>query len=199
MSEGEKIPALPNFKQINKLLQEMGLSTSASEIHGHLCGQLSTGIFEQAMEYMKNLIESVDILKFEKQIKQLITIVDISIKQLTSVSFEFHLLVPDDETALQDRASSLSAWCQGYTDALLHADVDIESIAQEEIRDAFFHITEIASLDDTYDTVTEEDEKAYAEIYEYVRMAAMMIYTELNHATAEGETSSEEEESRTLH
>lgn len=200
MAETNKVPTLPSHKVIQSLLDEMGMTISASEVHGQLCGLLSTGVFDKATAYIQELLEKVDLITFEKQIKQLITIVDISIKQLTSASFEFHLLLPDDEEPLEERAKALSLWCQGYSDAMLHSEVNIDAITQEEVKEAFFHISEVATIDYTYANVTEEDEIAYTEVYEYVRMAAMMLYTEID-AGGACQTSSDSSgnQDRTLH
>ncbi len=200
MAETNKVPALPCYKVIQGLLDEMAITVAVSEVHGQLCGLLSTGVFDKATVYIQELIEKVDLITFEKQIKQLITIVDISIKQLSSATFEFHLLLPDDEEPLEERAKALSLWCQGYSDALLNSDINIDAIAHEEVKEAFFHISEIATIDYTYTTVTEEDERAYTEVYEYVRMAVMMLYAEID-AGGACETSAESpvSQDRTLH
>jgi hypothetical protein len=200
MPDSNKIPALPSYNVVQALLDEMGITTKAAEVHGQLCGMLSSGIFDKATVYIQELIDNVDLMAFEKEIKQLISLVDISLKQLTSATFEFHLLLPDDEAPLQDRAQALSMWCQGYSDALLNSDVNIDSLAHDEVKEAFFHISEIATIDHTYSTVTEEDEVAYTEVYEYVRMAAMMLYAEID--AAGGDKSSaevSEDQDRTLH
>lgn len=198
--DSKKTPALPLYSTIQALLNEMEITTTAAEVHGQLCGMLSSGVFDRATAYIQELIDTVDLMAFEKQIKQLITLVDISLKQLTSAAFEFQLLLPDDEEPLQDRAKALSLWCQGYSDALLNSEVNIDSLAHEEVKEAFFHFSEIATIDYTYSTVTEEDEIAYTEVYEYVRMAAMMLYAEIEASTGTTSTvEAPENQDRTLH
>ncbi len=195
----QKTPSLPSYDKVSHLLNKMNIETNAAEIHGSLCGLLSSGDFDKATEYVQDLIEHVDIKACELELKQLVSLVDITLHQLKSVSFDLHLLLPEDEEPLDVRAKALSLWCQGYSDALLNLEINIEAIESEEARDAFFHITEFASIDYNYTVVTEEDEKAYAEVYEYVRMAVLMIYTEINEGRDGSKLHTNNSENRTLH
>ncbi len=186
---------LPTSEAIEKVLGLLNVKQSASEVHGNICGFLCVGDLDKAQAYIQSLLTSVDVEKFEKEIKSLVSLFKTSFEQMGTMSFDFHLLIPDDDAPLKTRSQSLGLWCYGFSEGILQAGVEVEQLHSEEARDALFHITEIANLDYDEVSVTEEDEKAYMEVYEYVRMSVLMIHTELTKKPV----SIEVEENRTIH
>jgi hypothetical protein len=179
MSEPKASIALPPCEEVQSQISRLNVKPGAPEVHGSMCGFLCVGSSDKAQQYIQSLLEESDVNKFETDVRALASLLQISYKQMSTMSFDFHLLMPDDDAPLEERAKALGLWCQGFSDGVLNAGIDISKISQEETRDALFHITEIANIDYTYTTVTEKDEKAFMEVYEYVRMAVLMIHTEL--------------------
>ncbi len=78
------------------------------------------------------------------------------------------------------RVESLGFWCQGFLSGLELAEVNLDEIqSNEELEEVIQDIAEIAEVN--YDVLEddEDDERAYAEIVEYVRVAVLMVYAEL--------------------
>ncbi len=186
MSKKKKTPSLPSFEKLQAVIELFEQEGLASEVHGNLCGFLCAGDLEKAQVYITTLVEDLSTEKYEHEIKALISLFEITRAQLNSGSFDFHLLLPDDDEALEWRAKNLGQWCHGFSDGVLQTGIDIAGLNTEDARDALFHITEIANIDYQNTLVTEEDEKAFAEIYEYVRMAVLMIQTEMAGASEAG-------------
>jgi uncharacterized protein YgfB (UPF0149 family) len=94
-------------------------------------------------------------------------------------------LLPDDDTPLAMRADALSQWCQGFLYGLGSgttgdpAEVSVE--AAEIIRD----FTEITQVGVDADEQTEDNEVAFAEVLEFVRVGVQLLFVEL--APARGE------------
>lgn len=197
MSKQKKEALLPDISKIRLALSTMGVKRTPSEIHGMLCGCLCVGSTDKAQAFIQSLLEDIEVNKFETEIKLLASLLQVTHEQMISMSFDLHLLLPDDEVPLEQRAESLGLWCQGFSEGTLEAGIDIASLNGEETRDALYHITEIAGIDSAYADVSEEDEKAYAEVYEYIRMAVIMIHTELT--TPNSSASSAPIDNHTLH
>lgn len=195
MGEPKKPLLLPSSETLQSQMTKLKIKPSAHEVHGEICGLLCVGSSEKAENYIQSLLEESDVTRYEKEVRSLAKLLQISYQQMSTMSFDFHLLVPDDEKPLEERAKALGLWCQGFSDGVLNAGIDLAAIKGEESRDALFHITEIANIDYDYTIVTEEDEKAFMEVYEYVRMAVLMIHTELT----KGSASDEGKDKRTLH
>lgn len=179
MPAAEQKNHLPEFKTIEKAVSGLSLKVHASEIHGVLSGFICVGMVNLAEQYIQQLIEDVDIAKNEAEIRQLAALLQVVYQQMSTMTFDFHLLLPDDDAPLADRAKAMSLWCHGYSDAFLQSGVDITELKTEEARDALYHITEVSQLDYESLSISEDDEKSYMELYEYVRMAILMIHTEV--------------------
>ncbi|BCX88552.1 conserved hypothetical protein [Methylomarinovum tepidoasis] len=94
-------------------------------------------------------------------------------KALEDDSLRFQPLLPDDETPLPDRAQALAQWCQGFLYGLgLSRRQSWPAQIQEILRD----FQAIAQLNP--DAEGEEDERAFAELVEYLRVGAQLIFTE---------------------
>lgn len=174
-----KAITLPAYQTIDQALQSLNISASASEVHGTLCGLLCVGAVDSAEQYMQTLLEGVDPKKAEQSIRTLAALLQIAYQQIETLTFDFHLLLPDDETSLRDRAQALGLWCEGFSEGFLQSGFDMTCLTSQEAKDALFHITEISDLDYESLSISEEDEKAYMELYEYIRMAVLMLHTEL--------------------
>jgi uncharacterized protein YgfB (UPF0149 family) len=92
-------------------------------------------------------------------------------------SFEFGLLLPDDETAMTERAGALAQWCQGFALGLLHGDLSLDELP-DEAAEAARDIVEIAALDEDAEQ-DEDSERALTEIEQYLRVAVQLVYEEL--------------------
>lgn len=172
------IPLLDHQK-ITTSLEKLSITIHASELHGTISGFLCVGADDEAAAYIQELIEDKDLVKFETEIRALVGLLTTVHKQLTTLTYDFPLLLPDDDATLTDRATAMSHWCHGFSNAFLESGTEVNSFKTDEAKDAFYHITEVSQLDYESISISEEDEKAFMELYEYIRMAVLMMFTEL--------------------
>ncbi len=93
---------------------------------------------------------------------------------LFSGEYGITLCLPDDETAFAARAAALSAWCKGFMYGLGIAGKP-EVLNTEDIQDALSDLSEMIDLD--YDEQDElQNEAAFVELIEYVRLVPVMIF-----------------------
>lgn len=166
---------LPEFDEVTVILGETELKLHASQVHGLISGVLC-GNFNEETDWQELVMgeklsgEPADVLQ------------EIYLgtgKQLADILLDFHLILPEDNCDLSMRAEALTVWCQGYLTGLKLAGVPIIGREDSELTESIDDLIEIAKMNYQEVVETEEDEDAYIELVEYVRMAVILIYTEL--------------------
>jgi uncharacterized protein YgfB (UPF0149 family) len=183
MKQGKtkKGATLPPFNKLNKVLNATTLKLHPSQVHGLVCGMLCAHPLSDpqnntsAWEAVVTNGESSD-----KAHAVLHALYEASAKQLHEFLFEFQLILPADEEPLPVRAEALTLWCQGALTGLKLAQVPIEDREAGEVTEAINDLIEIAKMHYEDVVASEEDEAAYVELVEYVRVAVMLIYQNMH-------------------
>jgi len=169
------------YDQLSETLQRLGFSQDAAEYHGALCGTLCVR-HPRDVDPMQ-LLEGAappaapDGAGAAQALRQLC---GQSAEALESSEMVFAPLLPDDEEDLPLRVRALSSWCEGFLYGLTTgAPLDMGQCSPEmkEILKDFTEFTR-AGIDDDSDSDVEET--AYAELVEYIRVGAQLIYMELH-------------------
>lgn len=174
--------SLPEFDTLADQFVQQGAFCSPAELHGSLCGQLAAGgRYGSSDEWLQAAVGLMDIgeLTDAPLIDGLTAMYEISLEQLTSGEFGFALLLPDDDTPINLRAEALGQWCEGFLAGYAmgggKTDGGLSDEARETLRD-LITISQIAT-----DTDEEESSEGdFTEVFEYVRMSAMLIFAECN-------------------
>lgn len=164
-------------------LRRSGATWNASQAHGLLVGRLASIGVDAGFEWLAQVLEGTaenDALRAECE-GLLRDLFEQTYRQLAERQSEFELLLPDDSASTADRAAAIAHWCEGFLHGLVSGGPD-EALKKklaadplaEIIRDVlqFTRATADAAAD-------ESDEAAYAEIVEYLRVAAQLAYEEL--------------------
>lgn len=168
-----------DYEHIDEKSVSIGLEMGAAEAHGTLCGLLCGGIADPEPQWLAQLFEDhdpQDLLVQECQ-RELQTLADQTRENLQDPLMALELLLPDDNRRLRQRARALRDWCQGFLYGLGLSgigDGELSGPAAEAVRDT----VEIARLDPAIAAADEEDEGAFMELCEFVRVAAMLLYEE---------------------
>ena len=97
---------------------------------------------------------------------------------LSEGQMSFDLFLPDEQTELEERARSLAHWCHGFVYGLtvggIEANRPLPGEVSEVIRD-FCTLSEASHEGEA----AEEDEVAYVELCEFVRVGAQLVFEEL--------------------
>ncbi|MBE0505122.1 MAG: UPF0149 family protein [Marinospirillum sp.] len=146
---------------------------------GQLCGQQRLPreqwllLFGQLLGSDQSVLEGDD--------RQLaLDLLDQVLEALSAGSLDFEPLLPDDLYELEERFSALVKWIQGFLKSLKAADLEnmeLSEEAQEGLDDLQKIVTEAGRT--TLHT-DEDNEKDLIALQEFVRMVAMLIYTELH-------------------
>jgi uncharacterized protein YgfB (UPF0149 family) len=170
------------FREVASVLESAGSQVVAAEGHGCLCGALCTTPDYTVERWLEELIaadgEELDIQLPPDEALRLL-FVDTH-RALRGDEMEFEPLLPDDDEPLDRRATALSQWCQGFLYGFGTGkpirEADIKGRVDEVLRD-FSHIAR-AAVD--VGAAGEDEEAAYAEVVEYVRVGVQLIHDELD-------------------
>lgn len=167
--------SLPTYTEIADALKQTSAKFDASEIHGLLCGLISATSGKADIPW-KILLGNK---KNPKTQEILLSLYEYSYHQMSEFSFEFNLLLPNDLIDLNQRAEALGLWCQGFIVGLERGKVQIQNRPPSEMTDALNDLIEISEVDYGNIDSSDDDEAAYFELVEYVRLAVLMIFHEL--------------------
>lgn len=161
-------------------LASLKLSMDISELHGLMTGLLVTGGAQQAENYLRTLILNKTGPNFHQSTQALFSILTITQTWLTNFGFDFQMLLPGDDQELPVRIEAFSDWSQGFVDGIFMSGLSMDEIDSEDTIEALQNFEEFSQmgLDDL--EFGEEDEKAFAELVEYARLAVMQIFCDLN-------------------
>ena len=165
-------------------LKRCGANWDAAQTHGLLSGRLAIAGADSGFEWLSQVLEGTEpnsALRGECE-TMLGDLFETTYRQLAERQSEFEPLLPDDGDSPSTRAAALAHWCEGFLHGLVsttHGDALKQRLATEPLADIIKDMLEItrAVADDSGDA--ESDEEAYAELVEYIRVAAQLTYEEL--------------------
>jgi uncharacterized protein len=177
-----------NFNLVSDVLRQLKSTTSAGEVHGLMCGFICLGHRADALSWWQFVAGEVPehVVREDAQYQPLLELYRYSWQCITQMDHQFALLIPGEETSLNDRAQALGDWCQGFLLGLGLAGLVLDDGIYQELRDALLHISEISNIDYDRVDVTDEEIQAFFEVREYMRFAALALYAQLTgHKLAE--------------
>ncbi len=167
--------SLPDYAAINAVFFAEKADLNVSQVHGLICGFIAaTG--GELNERLENLFGKNHPPQVSQILKQ---VIEASYHEMTDFSFEFALLLPDDETDINIRTENLGLWCQGFLTGLEQCNISIQHHEENDLGEALNDLIEISQVSYGDITLTEEDETSYFELVEYVRLSALLIFQEL--------------------
>lgn len=178
--------SLPTFSALQEALSNTSLKLHPSQVHGMICGILC-GKTNPATLWETFIKEDP---QSESAYTMLMALYHATAKELDEFLFDFQLIVPDDEEELPARAEALTLWSQGFLTGLKMANIPLKKREAGEATEAINDITEIAKMNYEDVVASEEDEAAYIELIEYVRMAVILIYQDCHEEAAASSTDS---------
>ncbi|MBV0933985.1 UPF0149 family protein [Marinobacterium weihaiense] len=174
---------LPEFDTLaDWLVEEGALTVSPAELHGLLAGQVAAGARFDPSTLLQRIQELLDIEPFagdavRRGVMQLYLA---TLQQFQAPDFSFELLLPEDDQPLSIRAEALGVWCSGFLSGFglqeRKGPQGLSVEGQETLRD----LAQIVQISTPSDADSEEDEGDLMEVQEYVRMAALLVFSECN-------------------
>ena len=177
----------PEIVELEELLYRIDAAMGAADAHGALCGMLCARGTIELSEWIDHVIgeqeQGNELL--HDVVHKLSELHQSTLEMMNDATGDFKLLLMDDEDPLTERVETLSAWCQGFVYGLAAGGIKEGSELPEDTDELLKDMIEISrAAHDVDDAGVEEsddndDEEAYMEIEEYVRMGVLLIYEEL--------------------
>ena len=165
------------YPQLHEKLKEIGALTSVSDLHGHLCGRHVVGHHLEGGFGMRMVSDYIDlpVVDLEPVAELLNQLIEQWVLIMDQELFDFRLLLPADDHALVSRLDELGRWSEGFLSGVAStAGSDEVRIIKEE-QETLADLVEISKIDCNVED-TDENEALYAEISEYVRLAAFNLF-----------------------
>lgn len=169
------------YRTLDDWLVDQDADIRASEIQGLLAGLLAASGGVKPEEYAGRLAEYADLelARFSEIAVHLETLFTTLQESWDGMGLEFELLIPEDDELIEERADALGAWCEAFLAGLgLSGEFTQETQLTADARQALEDLSEIARIE--VDEADEDLEKAFADVSEHVRLAALLVATELN-------------------
>ena len=162
---------LPDWQQMHAALSPLQLSVSPAELHGALAGWIAGGGDANGGWLAKVLADDGLAQPEDDTFKALR---DATVASMEDRELNFHLLLPDDDAAVDVRGNALFDWCRAFLGGFGLAAGPNPPLS-EEGSEALEDLARLAMAEAESDG-DEEDEAAFAEIEEFVRVAALLLH-----------------------
>jgi len=170
--------------ELDAALRRCGSTWNAGQAHGLLCSRLALAGADGASRWLAQVLAGTDpgnTLRTECE-ALLNALCTATWQQLAERQSDFMLLLPDDDDSVQVRAEAMGQWCEGFLHGLVsetHGDQLRERLAGEPLSDIIKDMLEITRGTAGDEAEAEEDDDAFSELVEYLRVAAQLTYEEL--------------------
>jgi uncharacterized protein YgfB (UPF0149 family) len=173
------------YDDFERVLREARALPEPAEAHGTLAGALCSSRDYGLIEWLREILpdDSPDEVALQSSVLQ--NVYDSMVRSLAGSDANFQPLLPDDDAPLIQRADALSAWCQGFLYGLGSGTTADPSKVSTEAGEIIRDFTEITHVGVEAGDENEENETAFAEVVEFVRVGVQLLFVEL--APARGE------------
>lgn len=162
-----------------RLLASHQVTASPAELHGILTGLVAAGLDMDGKSWLPPLYDLTNNgLAFSQPVKDMLEpLYQQLCQQLVAGEFDFQLLLPSEEEQLEDRIQALCDWAQGFLAG--YGVQAAKAKVSEEIKEALEDLAEIANLSTEVEDDQEAAESAFIEVEEYLRVVAMLVFSNL--------------------
>jgi len=166
---------------LGQSLADVNVDIGASGAHGLMCGLVCAGEKAIQQQFDKEWFAGQPegdpaVAECKQALDELLRTVYAAID---GVEFVLPLLLPDENSPLQQRAASVRDWCEGFLYGVGLAETKGEDGLPAQVREALNDLAEISRMDIDAIAGEEEEEVALTEVTEFIWVAAMLVHDEL--------------------
>ncbi len=170
--------------KLQETLAAAGATCDAPEAHGTLCSLVCLHGSRAGARWIASLFGKEPVQADAR--RALLDIASETAAELEDPSFHFAPLLAGDGAPMSERAGAMAHWTQGFLHGFGEAGnrpALAERLGQEPLGELIADLSEItrATAGDEADAEAdaEDDEEAWAELVEYLRVAVQLFYLEL--------------------
>jgi uncharacterized protein len=166
-----------SFSEIQRVLADERSMTDAAEAHGTLAGALCTASTYRFEDWLQEILP-------EGRAQDISTgalrgLYFVTTETLTGAEMSFEPLLPEDAQPLDERAAALSQWCVGFLYGLGSGAIEDLSKLPGEVGEVVRDFDELTRVGVGTGESDEENESAYVELVEFVRVGVQLVFEEL--------------------
>ncbi len=177
-----------DYWHIQRALAAAHALADAAEAHGTLAGALCALVPYRLEDWLAEILpEGVEYPATDVLLQSLY---DETVASLSGPSMEFQLLIPQDDSPLQERARALTAWCTGFLYGLGSNGAADPQRLPGDLGEIVRDLTEITCADVDVSEGAEANEAALEELVEFVRVGVQLVFDELEPARTRHEAAS---------
>lgn len=180
MTSSSATPPL-DYDRLRESLAAIGAVVAVAELHGGVCGAICAGGAPAARRWLKDCLADEERAEAAAAIAdELEELVGASVKMFADHELQFEPLLPDDDAPLEEQVQALALWCQGFLGGV-GATAKRESVQGDSLREILHDFAEIsrAGLSEDEAAGKGQPDFALAELHEYVRVSAQLVFEEL--------------------
>jgi len=166
-----------DYDALDRVLSGPQAPLAAAEAHGVLCGAISAADGYTLSRWLDEVLGEEQASDSDRAVLQ--DVYAQTERVLSEGDMEFTPLLPDDDAPLQLRVAALSEWCGGYLYGLGAAGVRALDEVAGEVSEVVRDFSEISRAEIGAGDPDDVNEAAYAELVEFVRAGAQLVYDEL--------------------
>ncbi len=170
-----------NYDDVSAALRRVSAALDAADCHGLLCGLICAAGFADQKIWVAEVFEAYDpkdLLQAETY-RLLQKLYEDTLVRLNSPGLDFELMLPDAEAHLCERTESLANWCSAFLSGLGMGGLPAQEELSEEIAELLADLSQISRVDCDPEGGDEEDQFAFEEVAEYVRVGVLVIHDEM--------------------
>ncbi len=173
---------LPDFDVVNDALHGVSHDLDAAELHGLLCGMVCARGEVSLTAWLQPALpeKAVTPAQWPAATREIMQeLLASTLAQINGSEFGFRLLLPGDDAGLAARLEALGNWCQGFLLGISEAGIKETQALPGELPEIITDILNIARAGDYELDDENEDEAAYMELVEYVRVGVQLFSEEM--------------------
>ena len=169
-----------SHQELEQLLHAADAEGGASEAQGLLAGIICAGGKSEPALWLAHMLGENTLSAAANEVSEQLTSLHTDIlRQFNDDAFGFNLILPEDDAPLSLRTEALSQWCSGFLYGLALGGIREDAEMPDSVREVMKDFYEISHARFAYEATDDEDESAYVEIVEYVRMSVLLLHEEL--------------------
>jgi len=169
-----------SFQYLAERLSAASVEAGPAMAHGVFCGLICGGSGAAEAVWIAEFVpgdSDADLPAREVRVA-LLDLAAHTRAQLSDSGLGIRPLLPDDDMPLDDRVLALGEWCEGFLFGVGLAGPDLDRLS-DEAREALRDLTSVSHVDHGGEASGGADEESFAEVAEFIWVAAMLIHSDL--------------------
>ncbi len=169
----------PDYEELAAALRAAGVALGAAEVHGIVTAAVSVPDARAPGSLIFGTQAPAPTPATARLLEHVAALQEDARARLRGSAFEFQPLLPAD-APLPEQVEALAAWARGYVLGLAAAGVREPQRLKGEVGEFLLDVARIGEAEMDEDETVEQQERALAEIVEYLRAGVQLVYDELN-------------------